>query len=62
MAAEAEHGESSLAPLPVPSEHHSLAVSHLDASAPDVAYLYGAYAPDRKKRDVRSEQIVEMVF
>jgi predicted dehydrogenase len=40
--------ESSLAPLPVPPAYHSLAVSHLDASAQDVAYLYAAYARDRK--------------
>ena len=40
--------ESSLAPLPVPSEYHSLAVSHLDASAQDAAYLHAVYAHDRK--------------
>jgi len=39
---------SSLAPLPVPDEFRPLAVSHLDASAQDVAYLYAAYARDRK--------------
>jgi hypothetical protein len=40
--------ESSLSPLPVPSEYRSLEVSHLDASVQDVAYLYAAYARDKK--------------
>ena len=40
---------SSLCPLPVPAEYRSLKVSHLDASVQDVAYLYAAYARDRKK-------------
>src|SRR6266568_4546052 len=54
---EGMNGEkSSLAPLPVPSEYHSLVVSHLDASAQDVAYLYAAHALDRKNGTVRSEQ------
>lgn len=39
---------SSLSPLPVPAEYRSLAVDHLDASVQDVAYLYAAYARDRK--------------
>lgn len=39
---------SSLSPLPVPPEYRSLEVSHLDASTQDVAYLYAAYARDRK--------------
>jgi predicted dehydrogenase len=33
--------------LPTPSEYTPLPVSHLDASAQDVAYLYAAYARDR---------------
>ena len=37
-----------LSPLPVPDEYHSRPVSHLDASVQDVAYLYAAYAADRK--------------
>ncbi len=62
--------ESSLAPLPVPSEYHSPAVSHLDASARDVAYLYAAYAQDRKTgtseasnfRDaVRQHQLIDQI-
>lgn len=39
---------SSLSPLPVPAEYQSLAASQLDASAQDMAYLYAAYARDRK--------------
>jgi predicted dehydrogenase len=39
---------SSLSPLPVPAEYRSLANSHLDASVQDVAYLYAAYARDKK--------------
>jgi predicted dehydrogenase len=34
-------------PLPIPPEYASLPVSHLDASAQDVAYLYSAYARDK---------------
>lgn len=33
--------------LPIPSAYASLAVSHLDASSQDVAYLYSAYAHDK---------------
>jgi predicted dehydrogenase len=39
---------ASLTSLPVPLEYRSLEVSHLDASVQDVAYLYAAYARDRK--------------
>lgn len=54
----------------MPSEYHSLAVSHLDASAQDVAYLYAAYAHDRKNgtseasdfRDaVRQHQLIDQI-
>lgn len=38
----------SLASLAVPSEYQSLPVNHLDASSQDVAYLYAAYARDKK--------------
>jgi predicted dehydrogenase len=38
----------SLSPLPVPTEYRSLANSSLDASVEDLAYLYAAYAHDRK--------------
>ncbi len=31
----------------MPSKYISLAVSHLNASAQDVAYLYAAYAKDK---------------
>ena len=58
---EGMNGEgSSLIPLPVPSEYHSLAVSHLDASAQDVAYLYAAYARDRR-RGGQNRAILEML-
>jgi predicted dehydrogenase len=40
-------GADAFVPLPVPAEYASLPVSHLDASAQDVAYLYSAYARDR---------------
>ena len=40
----------SFSQLPVPATYQSLAVSHLDASVQDVAYLYAAYARDQKNR------------
>ncbi|MBN3958053.1 Gfo/Idh/MocA family oxidoreductase [Nostoc sp. NMS8] len=61
---------SSLSPLPVPAEYQSLANSHLDASVLDVAYLYAAYARDRKNgtseasnfRDaVRQHQLIDQI-
>jgi predicted dehydrogenase len=61
---------SSLSPLPVPAEYQSLAASHLDASAQDVAYLYAAYARDRKNgtseasnfRDaLRQHQLIDQI-
>src|SRR6266567_8015361 len=61
---------SSLSPLPVPAEYRSLASSHLDASVQDVAYLYAAYARDRKKgtseasnfRDaLRQHQLIDQI-
>jgi hypothetical protein len=39
----------SFSQLSVPATYQSLAVSHLDASVQDVAYLYAAYARDQKK-------------
>ena len=33
---------------PAPATYQSLAVSHLDASVQDLAYLYAAYARDQK--------------
>ncbi|MDB5296620.1 MAG: putative oxidoreductase [Phycisphaerales bacterium] len=44
----ANGGGSSLAPLPVPAEYRPLDGSGLDASTRDVAYLYAAYARDRR--------------
>lgn len=38
----------SFIPLPVPAEYQSLAAAHLDMSAQDMAYLYAAYARDKK--------------
>jgi predicted dehydrogenase len=61
---------SSLSPLPVPAEYRSLAVSQLDASVQDMAYLYAAYARDRKNgtseasnfRDaVRQHQLIDRI-
>ena len=61
---------SSLSPLPVPAEYRSLEVSHLDASVQDVAYLYAAYARDRKNgtseasnfRDaLRQHQLIDQI-
>jgi len=40
--------QSSLILLPVPEEYRSLPVDHLDASTQDMAYLYDAFARDRK--------------
>ncbi len=46
---EGVNGEGScLSLLPVPTEYQLLAISHLDASVQDMAYLYAAYARDRK--------------
>lgn len=42
------NGTEAFKELPVPAEYTSLAVAHLDASAQDVAYLYAAYATDKK--------------
>jgi predicted dehydrogenase len=39
---------TSFVPLPVPAEYRSLSIDHLDASTQDMAYLYDAYASDRK--------------
>lgn len=41
------NGIESFETLPVPVEYAFLPVSHLDASAQDVAYLYAAYARDK---------------
>ncbi|WP_250486241.1 Gfo/Idh/MocA family protein [Caballeronia sp. GaOx3] len=42
------NGAETFVPLPVPPEYASLRVTPLDASAQDVAYLYAAYAGDKK--------------
>jgi predicted dehydrogenase len=42
------NGADTFVALPVPAEYRSLPVSHLDASAQDVAYLYAAYARDKE--------------
>ena len=42
------HGVETFEKLPVPTEYTCLPVSHLDASSQDVAYLYAAYARDKK--------------
>jgi predicted dehydrogenase len=42
------NGADTFVALPVPAEYASLPVSHLDASAQDVAYLYAAYARDKE--------------
>jgi len=65
------HGEeSSLSPISVPAKYRSLALS-LDASALDLAYLYAAYARDRKegtseasnfKDAVQQHQLIDRVF
>jgi predicted dehydrogenase len=61
---------SSLSPLPVPAEYELLAKTDLDACVRDVAYLYAAYARDRKNgtaeasnfRDaVRLHQIIDQI-
>jgi predicted dehydrogenase len=62
---------SSLSPLPVPAEYRSLESSHLDASVQDMAYLYAAYARDRKSgtseasnfRDaLRQHQLIDQIL
>jgi hypothetical protein len=61
---------ASLSPLPVPAAYRSLAASHLDASVQDMAYLYAAYACDRKNgtseasnfRDaLRQHQLIDQI-
>jgi predicted dehydrogenase len=53
-AIEGMHGDATtFSPLPVPDEYQFLAKSGLDMSAQDLAYLYAAYATD--KRDGTSE-------
>lgn len=64
--------EASLSPLPVPAKYQSLAGStHLDVSSQDVAYLYDAYARDKKNgtseasnfRDaVRQHQLIDQII
>jgi predicted dehydrogenase len=41
-------GGDTFVALPIPKKYASLPVSHLDASAQDVAYLYAAYARDKE--------------
>lgn len=40
-------GSDRFVELPIPAQYQTLDVSHLDASAQDVAYLYAAYAEDK---------------
>ncbi len=48
-AIEGMKGDSTtFSPLPVPGEYETLAKAGLDVSAQDLAYLYAAYADDRK--------------
>jgi len=62
---------TTLAPIAVPEEYHSLPVSHLDASSQDVAYLYSAYERDRKNGTseasnfedaVRQHKLIDQIF
>ncbi|HEY0422350.1 MAG TPA: hypothetical protein VGC82_03405 [Rhodopila sp.] len=50
-----------LALLPVPSEYRSLADSGLDVSQQDVAYLYRAYAQDRKNGTLEASSFADAV-
>jgi len=62
---------TSLSPLPVPAEYRPLANSGLDVSQQDVAYLYKAYAQDRKhgtseasnfKDAVLAHRVIDQMF
>lgn len=44
-------GATAFVELPVPGRYNSLPVTHLDASAQDVAYLYDAYARSKTNGD-----------
>jgi predicted dehydrogenase len=63
--------EDALSPLPVPAEYRPLDGSGLDVSQQDVAYLYSAYARDRRDgtseasnfRDaVRQHRLIDRMF
>ena len=63
-------GADTFVPLPVPAHYSNLPVSHLDASAQEVAYLYEAYANDRVNETttatnfsdaVRQHRIIDLI-
>ena len=63
--------ENSFAPLPVPVEYRPLDGAGLDVSQQDVAYLYSAYAQDRKNGTsdasnfadaVRQHRVIDRMF
>jgi hypothetical protein len=47
-------GADAFVALPIPAEYALLPISHLDASAQDVAYLYAAYARDKETNSTDS--------
>jgi hypothetical protein len=71
-AVEGMRGDAiTFSPLPIPDEYKSLARSHLDVSAQDLAYLYAAYASDKKNgtaeasnfRDaVRQHHLIDEIY
>ncbi|SEF14356.1 Predicted dehydrogenase [Burkholderia sp. WP9] len=63
-------GTDTFVALPIPATYASLPVSHLDASAQDVAYLYAAYARDKEtgsadatsfKDAVRQHRLIDQI-
>lgn len=71
-AIEGMNGETRIfSSLPIPEQYQPLAKSGLDVSAQDLAYLYSAYASDKKKgtseasnfRDaVRQHQLIDQIY
>lgn len=62
---------TTFSPLPIPDEYESLAKSGLDVSAQDLAYLYAAYASDKKnstseasnfKDAVRQHHLIDEIY
>lgn len=66
-----EGDATTFSPLPIPDKYESLAKSGLDVSAQDLAYLYAAYASDKKdgtseasnfKDAVRQHHLIDEIY
>jgi predicted dehydrogenase len=66
-----EGDATTFSPLPIPDKYEFLAKSGLDVSAQDLAYLYAAYASDKKdgtseasnfKDAVRQHRLIDEIY